>query len=45
MNFPYLVGVLTGWLAFTKEGRAFGDKAAKKASVYLKGFLENKNEK
>lgn len=45
MNFSYFVGVFTGWLTFTKEGRAFGDKAAQKATLYLKGLLEKKNEK
>lgn len=42
MNLSFLAGAFVSWLAFTSEGKAFGNKAAK----YIKDNLltENKNE-
>lgn len=45
MTGPYLLGVFTSWIIFTKEGKRFGNRLYSQASSLLKDTnKENKNE-
>lgn len=45
MTVPYLLGVFTSWIIFTKEGKKFGNKLYSQASSLLNDInKEKKNE-
>lgn len=45
MNFSYLLGVFTSWIAFTDEGHKFGNKVADSAVKYLNKYLKEDKKK
>lgn len=46
MNLSFIMGALTGWIAFTPEGRKFGDTTTTKIIKYIQKNMikENKND-
>lgn len=46
MNFSFLAGAFTAWIAFTPEGKKFGDNITSKCMRYIReNYLVNKQEK
>lgn len=46
MNLSFIIGALTGWIAFTEEGRKFGDTTTTKLIKYIqKKMVNDKTEK
>lgn len=37
MNASFVLGILTGWLAFTDQGRKTGDKLCQSVMNYING--------
>lgn len=43
MNFSFLMGAFTGWLAFTPEGKKFGSNVTSKCMQYIReNYLKGK---
>lgn len=43
MNWSFVLGALCGWMSFTEEGRAFGNKASAQMIKYIKQNVLNKD--
>lgn len=44
MNPNFLIGVLTGWIMFTQEGKKFGNGISEQCFKYIKNNFLNKME-
>lgn len=44
MNLNFLVGLLTGWIAFTPEGKKFGNNISAQCVRYVRENLLKQNE-
>lgn len=44
MNFSFIMGAFTGWLAFTEEGKKFGNNLTAKCMRYIReNYLKEVN--